>query len=168
MSERAVASQPQVQSSLIADATESTSPRVLVSVKHAASAPFARLDAAKPARRSPNLPVADLLRECHLTAEAVRDITPDVLEGRLRELATALNGADRLRRALVASALKNTAKLPAAIVTAALDRHNHEPEQPASNTITLTDDEPAPEPVSGATLLNETAALIRRHAVMTE
>src|SRR5229473_8522885 len=121
MSERAVASQPQVESSPIADATESTSPRVLAAVKHAASAPFARLDAAKPARRSPDLPIADLLRESRLTAEAVRDITPDVLDGRLRALATALTGADRLRRALVASELKKTAKVPAAIVNAALD-----------------------------------------------
>src|SRR5580692_11157507 len=105
MSERAVASQPALQSSPIADA------------------------AAKLARRPPDRPIADLLRECHLTAEAVRDITPDVLDGRLRALVAALTGADRLRRALVASALKNTAKLPAAIVTAALDTHNHEPEQ---------------------------------------
>jgi len=81
---------------------------------------------------------------------------------------SALAGADRLRRALVASALRNTAKLPAAIVTAALDSHDHEPEQTARNTITLTDDQPAPEPVNGATLLDETAALIRRHVVMTE
>jgi hypothetical protein len=121
-----------------------------------------------PSRRSPDLPIADLLRECHLTAEAVHNITLDVLDGRLRELAVALAGADRLRRALVASALKNTAKLPAAIVTAALETHNHEAEQTAGSPITLTDDEPASEPVSGATLLDETAALIRRYVVMTE
>jgi hypothetical protein len=144
MSERAVASQPAVQSSPTADA------------------------AAKPARRPPDRPIADLLRECHLTTEAVRDITPDVLDGRLRELAVALTGADRLRRALVAVALKNTAKLPGAIITAALDTRSHEPEQTARNTVTLTDDEPASGPVSGPTLLDETAALIRRHVVMTE
>src|ERR1700730_2669086 len=97
MSERLVASQPPVQSSLIADATESATQRALVSVKQAASASFARLDAAKPARRSPDLPIADLLRECYLTAEAVRDITPDVLDGRLRALAGAVTGADPLR-----------------------------------------------------------------------
>jgi putative DNA primase/helicase len=36
-----------------------------------------------------------------------------------------------------------------------------------SHTIALTDDEPAPEPVSGAFLLDETAALLRRYVVMT-
>src|SRR5436190_1354184 len=56
--------------------------------------------AAKPGRRSQDPPIADLLNEFHLTAEAVHDITPDVLDGRLRALAGALAGADRLRRAL--------------------------------------------------------------------
>jgi putative DNA primase/helicase len=163
-----VTTQPRLRSSLIADATESASPRVLASANHAASASFARLDAAKPARRSPDVPIADLLRECHLTAEAVRDITPDVLDGRLRALAVAITGADRLRRALVAAELKHTAKVPAAIVTAALDTRDHEAEQTARSTITLTDDEPASDPVNGATLLDETAVLIRRHVVMTQ
>ena len=90
-------------------------------------------DAAKPARRSHDLPIADLLSELHLTAEAVRDITPDVLDGRLRALA------------------------------AALDVRDQEPDKTADSTITLTDDEPAPEPVNGAMVLDETAALIRRH-----
>jgi hypothetical protein len=126
------------------------------------------LDATNPARRSPDLTIADLLSELHLTAEAVRDITPDVLDGRLRALAVTLTGADRLRRALVAAELKRTAKLPAAIVSAALETRDHEPDKTTRDTIALTDDEPAPEPVPGATLLDETAALIRRHVVLTE
>lgn len=136
--------------------------------KYADAALFALLDAAKPARRSQDLPIADLLSEFHLTAEAVRDITPDVLDGRLRALGVALTGADRLRKALVAAELKKTAKLPAAIVTAAFDTRDDEPDKTASHTITLPDDEPAPETVNGAALLDETAALIRRHVVMTE
>ncbi len=36
----------------------------------------------------------------------------------------------------------------------------------SSSTITLTDDEPAVEPVNGATLLDETAALVRRYVVL--
>jgi hypothetical protein len=51
-----------------------------VSVKHAASAPFARLDAAKPARRSPDLPIADLLRECHLIRPCNISLISSLLE----------------------------------------------------------------------------------------
>lgn len=136
--------------------------------EHGDAALFALLDAAKPARRPQDLPIADLLGEFRLTAEAVRDITPDVLDGRLRGLAVALTGADRLRRALVADELKKSAKLPAAIVTAALDMRDDGPEKTISGTIALTDDEPAPEPVNGATLLDETTAFIRRHVVLSE
>jgi hypothetical protein len=149
MSDRAVTSQPQLRSSLIADAAESAGPRVSAAVKHAGSAPFALLDAAKPARRPPDLPIADLLRECHLTAEAVRDITPDVLDGRLRALAVALTGADRLRRALVASALKNTAQLPAAIVTAAFDTRDNEAEQTARSRSRSRTTSPRRSPSTG-------------------
>jgi hypothetical protein len=51
---------------------------------------------------------------------------------------------------------------------APFDTRDHEAEQTARSPITLTDDKPASEPVNGATLLDETAALIRRHVVMTE
>jgi len=120
------------------------------------------------AKRSQDLPIADLLSEFHLTAEAVRDITLDELGRRLSALTVALTGAGRLRRALVADALKKTSKLPATIVNAAFVTHANETEKEDSSTITLTDDEPWPEPVNGAALLDETAAFIRRHVVLSE
>lgn len=55
--------------------------------RHGDAALFALLDAAKPAQRSQDLPIADLLSELQLTAEAVRDITADQLGERLRALA---------------------------------------------------------------------------------
>ena len=40
--------------------------------------------------------------------------------------------------------------------------------EPVPHAITLIDDEPATESVSGAVLLDDTAALARRHVVMSE
>jgi hypothetical protein len=129
---------------------------------------FALLDAAIPAKRPQDMPIAELLHEHRLTLEDVHAISTDNLDARLRALALALTGADRLRRALVMTELKKTCRLPAAVVNAALDVRDDEADAATNTTaITLTDDEPAAEPVNGATLLDETAALLRRHVIMT-
>ena len=135
--------------------------------KYGAAAFWKLIDSAKPTKRSQDKSIANLVSELELTAEAVRDITPDLLSERLRALAVALTGADGLRRALVADVLKKISKVPAAIVTAALATRDDKPGNTIGGTITLTDDEPWPEPVSGAVLLDETATLIRRHLIMS-
>ena len=62
------------------------------------------LDAGTPARRSQDFPIADLLSELQLTAAAVRDVTPDVLDRRMRALAVGrlLAGKAGLTTSLVA------------------------------------------------------------------
>jgi putative DNA primase/helicase len=137
--------------------------------KHGDAAVFALLDAATPARRPQDMPIADLLKAHSLTLDAVTNSTTDQLGARLRALALDLTGADRLRRALVMSELKKTCKLSASVVNAALNVGDDEADATTTTTsITLSDDEPSAEPVNGARLLDETAALIRRHVVLTE
>ena len=53
-------------------------------------------------------------------------------------------------------------------MNAALATQPNETEKENSSTITLADDEPWPDPVNGAALLDETAAFIRRHVVLRE
>src|SRR5206468_170976 len=99
---------------------------------------FALLDAAKPVQRSQDLPIADLLTEFQLTPEIVHDIAADELGDRLRALADALIGADRLRWTLVATELKRSAKITAAVVNAAFRRRDDETTKQTINTISLT------------------------------
>lgn len=129
--------------------------------------PLGPAGAATTARPSQELSIRDLLIKFNLTVEVVRDISPDVLSERLRALAAAMTGADRLRRALVVAELKKTVKVPMTIIHAALNVRETEPDTPATHTIMLSDDEPWPEPVDGATLLNETVATVLRYVVLS-
>jgi Protein of unknown function (DUF3631)/Domain of unknown function (DUF3854) len=134
--------------------------------KHGDSALFTLIDAAAPAQRSQDLPIAELIREHRLTADEVTGLAIDLLEERLRALALALTGADPLRRALVVKELKRS-KVPATVVDAALTLRADAAKQESPGTITLPDDEPWAEPVEGSSLLSELATLILRHVVMT-
>ena len=124
------------------------------------------IDGADPAARPQDLPITELLA-AHGLAEPVDDIPIEELDSRLRSLSDALIGADNLRRALVSAELKTTAKIAAGIVNAALGVERRSSTSPERLSF-LADDEPWPDPVNGAALLDDTTAAIRRHVILGE
>lgn len=115
--------------------------------------------------------VEDILKDAgfdFLTADA----SPNVVEGALRNLAHLLEDADDIRRAVVReAAIRHLpgcgVKSPAGLVGAALVRPSSNDEDSAQgHAILFQELEPWPEPVDGAGLLRELAALFRRFLVL--
>ena len=127
------------------------------------------------ADRLPLASVADLAAIEALDADA----TAEQIERALLRVRESIPlDADRLTRAtiramirrrypLVPSGMVDAALAPPAQTTAILPARA-ESHEATPYAITLTDDEPSVESVSGAVLLDGTAALIRRYVVMTE
>jgi hypothetical protein len=141
---------------------------------HPDEALFDIIDAAKPAIRWQDAAIADLLREFNL-AEPAGELAPDDIAHRLRRLVEALAGAPTLTVALVRDQLKKATRLPSTIISAAFRESPSAPAMTAAappattaGSALVEDDEPWPEPVDGAALLDDTVALIRRHVVMRE
>ena len=135
--------------------------------RHGHDAFFELLDTARPARRSHDQPVEELVDEFGLTADLVPGYSTDELVARLREIREACAGADRLRIASVVLQLKQIPEMPKPLVTAAFAQRDDSPTT-ADADIVLPDDEPWPEPVDGVALLDETAAFLRKHVVLAD
>ena len=95
-----------------------------------------------------------------------------VLDGRLRKLAAALRGSDRLRVALVRETLithlREAAKIRTAakIVDAAFTIETTTPETHQGTPLLLADVDPWPEPVDGNVVLDEVVRTITRFIVL--
>lgn len=135
--------------------------------RHGAAAFFKLLDAATPVRRSHDQLVAELVAEFGLTVDAIPDYSLDELVARLREIREACAGADALRKEHVAHELKKVSKVPARLITAAFAQRD-DPPATVDTRLVMDDDEPWPEPVEGAALLDETAAFLRKHVVLRD
>ena len=135
--------------------------------RHGAAAFFKLLETARPARRSHDQPVEELVDEFGLTEDLIPDYSTDELIARLRAIREACAGADALRKESVAYHLKKISKVPPTLVTAAFAQRD-DPRATVDTEIVLADDEPWPEPVDGAALLDETAAYLRKHVVLSD
>lgn len=119
------------------------------------------------ARRS----VTEAVEQSGLT-QLTGDSPTEALQVALEDVARAGRGRSRADRAALrleaeravrATGITGTRTLVAAVFAETTPR-DRETDQSA---VALSDDEPASEPVDGAALLDETAALIRRHVVLT-
>lgn len=132
--------------------------------RHGDVALWAIVDGARPIQPEN---AADVLRLAAL--DNLHGVTLDDLEGRLRRLRDALQGADAIRRRtvreLVIAALKvEKISGAAALVDAAIGGVDDDLSSPA--VAFLADDEPWPDPVDGAALLDALSDAITRYVVV--
>jgi putative DNA primase/helicase len=128
-----------------------------------------------PSESTRSVGATDILRTAGLDALGT-DPSSELLETALRRLPAALNGSDPLSVQLVRDGAIRLlevvgVKAPARLVDAALPRSERGvPENSASdsNVIILSDSEPWPEPVDGATLLFDLAGTFRAYLVITD
>ena len=115
--------------------------------------------------------LAEAVERSGLT-QLTRDSSTDALRDALEQVAATgrdWSSSDRAalrletERTIRAHGITGARQLVAAVFAEPTPRDRDTDE----SAITLTDDEPALEPVDGAALLNETAGLIRRHVVLT-
>lgn len=113
----------------------------------------------------------DPISELTSLLDALNENTPLVkVEDALRAVALALNGADPLRRATVReAALKKLEKIgisaPARLLDAALESGVLETSQQQGRPVLFDDPEPWPDPVDGASLLDDLVATLKRFVV---
>ncbi len=133
--------------------------------KHGDEKFFALLDAAVPVQPES---VDELLSNSGLL-DLTMPVDLDALERSLRELAGRLRGADRLRRKLARTAVLGClealkVKGAAQVIDAALGGST--PETETQVPALVRDDEPWPDRVDGAAVLEAVAAMLRRYLVL--
>ena len=134
--------------------------------RHGHDAFFQLLDTARPARRSHDQPVEELVAAFGLAADRVPDYSTTELTTRLTDIHASCAGSTPGYRVSLMHELKTKSKVPTPLVNAAFAERDAP--TTADADIILPDDEPWPEPVDGATLLDETAAYLRTHLVLTD